>query len=144
MDPPTKINISDKEKYFNVFVYCSELLPPTLTCQLAWQTVQMGKQFAPGRGFDQACDPACLPTLPGALRGAAEGPRSLLWGIHRTDPHCRRTAAPSGWWSAGEPEGNRIVWLNTLLTHRSIEQMVTVPSPINNYSGIGKVVVVKC
>lgn len=79
------------------------LLP--LTWQLAWQTAQMGKQFAHGQQFDQPLDPACLPVLPGAQQGAAEGLKSLQWGIHRTNLHCRHKAIPSVWWFAFEPGG---------------------------------------
>lgn len=54
--------------------YRREMLPLTLTCQLAWQTVQMGKQFAHGQEFEQLRDPVYRLALPGALRGEAEGP----------------------------------------------------------------------
>lgn len=78
-------------------------LHSTLTCQLAWSTLQMG--FVRGQGFDRTRDPARLPGFPGTPSGAARGPRSLQWGIHGTDPRCWHTAAPSAWWSACEPAG---------------------------------------
>lgn len=142
LPPKWIVNISNREKYLEIIVYhwekaaCNTYMPAGLADSADGETVCSRSGVWPSAWPCMSAGPSGR-----SERGSRGAENSPVGDSQDSSP---LLAYSSSIWVVVRLRawGTRIVWLNIQLTHKSMDQLVSIPSPTNNYCGREEVVII--